>query len=370
VFSGSDRPLDRQLVVAAGYEHRALPVESLALLRRHPFRFAWRTWRAFREARSLLDVEKPAAVIGLGGFVCVPAAHAAIRKGIPLLILEQNAIPGRATRFFSRRASVVCISFAATRDKLPAGSRIELTGNPVRDPIADLYRPADAPHERSRPTVLVLGGSQGAASLNEIVCDLFVNQATQWNGWRIVHQTGAAQEPKVQQAYRTAGLAHHVQPFFENLADWYSAATLVISRSGATTLAELACGGCPAVLVPYPYAIDDHQFVNARIFEEAGAAIVVRQESSATSTAERLTAAVARLANNPAQQASMRQAMLSLARPDAARCVCQVLQSVPGGAIKGAGGIRLGHATLTCPHCGGETPATAESCQSCGKELR
>ncbi len=304
------------------------------MLRRNPLRFAWRTWRACRMAGALLELEKPAAVVGLGGYACVPTLHMAVRKGIPVLLLEQNVIPGRATRYFSRRAAAVCISFAATRDKLSRAARIELTGNPVREPIADLSTPGRVPDASASPMVLVLGGSQGAESLNELVCGMFSQQSSQWNGWRIVHQTGAAQERQVEQTYRSAGLNHYVQPFFESLADWYSPATFVISRAGATTLAELACAGCPAVLIPYPHAADNHQLANARIFEEAGAATVIQQGPSTANTGDRLNAVVARLASDPAHRAAMRKAMQTLARPDAARDVRQVLQSLSPGPIK------------------------------------
>lgn len=328
VFVGSDRPLEKLLVTADGYDHRVLPVEAPAMLRRNPFRFGWQNWRAYRLARALLETEKPKAVIGLGGFASVPSVLAAIQRRTPVILLEQNAIPGRATRFFSRRASAVCTSFGDTAGKLPAGSRVSMTGNPVRATIADLCRREAMPGASSPPTLLVLGGSQGAESLNEAVGGMLLENLPQLSGWRIVHQTGAAQHSQIAQAYHAAGFAHFAQPFFEDLSDWYSQATLVISRAGATTLAELACAGCPAVLLPYPYAADNHQLANARVFEAAGAATVIEHGPSSSQTCSQLTAAVSLLADDPSRRAAMQRAMRARACPDAARNVWQVLQSL------------------------------------------
>src|SRR5579863_9968032 len=263
VFVGSGRALERRLVGAEGYDLRVLPVESSAILRRNPLRFAWNYWRSYRLASALLAAEKPQVVFGLGGFASVPTVHAAIRRGIPTVLLEQNAVPGRATRYFSRQAAAVCISFDVAATRFPAGTHIELTGNPVRASIAALCQRPAPPIPSSSPTLLVLGGSQGAESLNDAVVELLTQMPPHLHSWRIVHQTGAAQHLKIAEAYRKAGIAHFVQPFFDDLSDQYSQAALVISRAGATTLAELACGGCPALLLPYPGAADHHQLANA-----------------------------------------------------------------------------------------------------------
>jgi UDP-N-acetylglucosamine--N-acetylmuramyl-(pentapeptide) pyrophosphoryl-undecaprenol N-acetylglucosamine transferase len=281
-------------------------------------------------ASRLVDREAPRAVIGLGGFASVPVVMAALRRGIPALILEQNAIPGRTTRIFSRRAGAVCIAFDEARSLLASTAHVVMTGNPVRGPIAALCRPG-AEIDRSRAaTLLILGGSQGAESLNDAVVGLLARRPQALAAWQVVHQTGEAQHAQVLSAYRDLGHAHVVQPFFDDLADWYARATLAISRSGATTLAELACAGCPAVLLPYPHAADNHQKANARAFEAAGAALVIEHEQVASVTVERLSAAVAGLAESPPRLAGMRHAMRNLARPEAALKVAEALQSLAG----------------------------------------
>ncbi len=334
VFAGSDRALEKRLIAAAGYAHLALPVESSRMLRRNPLRFAWRNWGAMRMATQLLERESPKAVIGLGGFASVPVVVAALRRGIATLILEQNAIPGRATRIFSRRVGAVCTAFDEARFRLPAGAHVVVTGNPVRESIAALCRTNAGAGNFGSPTLLVLGGSQGAESLNEAVVELLARRPWALAGWTVVHQTGEAQHAQVVSAYRDSGRPHVVQPFFDDLADWYARATLAISRAGATTLAELACAGCPAVLLPYPHSADDHQQANARVFEAAGAALVAEHDRAASKTVERFLTALAGLAEGPERLAAMRKSMLTLARPQAALKVCEALQSLAAGSMR------------------------------------
>jgi UDP-N-acetylglucosamine--N-acetylmuramyl-(pentapeptide) pyrophosphoryl-undecaprenol N-acetylglucosamine transferase len=259
---------------------------------------------------------------------------AALRRGIATLILEQNAIPGRATRLFSRRVGAVCTAFDETRSRLPEGAHVVVTGNPVRESIAALCQTNAGPGASRPATLLVLGGSQGAEGLNDAVVELLARRPQALAGWTVVHQTGDAQHAQVVRAYHDSGRPHVVQPFFDDLTDWYARATLAISRAGATTLAELACAGCPAVLLPYPHAADNHQKANARVFEAAGAALVIEHDRAASKTVERLSAAVAGLAENLQRLAAMRQSMLKLARPQAALKVCDALQSLTAGSMR------------------------------------
>ncbi|HMF13286.1 MAG TPA: undecaprenyldiphospho-muramoylpentapeptide beta-N-acetylglucosaminyltransferase [Gemmataceae bacterium] len=334
VFAGSERTLEKRLVGAEGHEHIVLPVESSATLPRHPVRFAVRNWTALHTARKLIESHKPRAVIGLGGYVSVPTVVAAARRKVPTLILEQNTVPGRATRFLARRATAVCTAFGETAQSLPADARVVCSGNPVRTAIAALSQDQPGPVAPSKPTLLILGGSQGAESLNDAIVAMLLKQLPELAGWMIVHQTGAGQHDQVIAAYRAAALPHIVRTYFDDLAERYLRATLVISRAGATTLAELACAGCPAILLPYPQAADNHQLANARVFEAAGAAIVVQHGHIPSETTGWLTTVISSLAVDRHRQESMRGAMRRLARPDAARNVLAVLQSLLAGPIK------------------------------------
>jgi len=335
LFVGSDRPLEQKLISGAGYEHFALPVESSRTLRRNPFQFVWRNWRALRQAGALLDRVRPSAVIGLGGFACVPAIFAASRRRVPTIVLEQNAIAGRATRFLSRRVDAVCTAFEKACQSLSPVARVIVTGNPVRPAIADLARLPPSQGLGETPTLLVLGGSQGAESLNQAVLQMLAMRPPALVGWRVVHQTGQAQHAEIAKVYATSGINHRVQPFFDNMPELYTDAALTISRAGATTLAELACAGCPAILLPYPHAADNHQLANARIFEAAGAAILVEHQHFPAITVERLTRAATSLIADPTRRAPMVQSLRNLARPDAARAVVNVLQTAIARTIKG-----------------------------------
>lgn len=335
VFVGSGRDIERRMVAEGGYPHVDLPVESIQVLRRNPLRVAWRNWRAYRQATSLLTQEQPGVVVGLGGFASAPLVLAAARSRLPTILLEQNTIPGRANRFLSRWAEVACLSFplSVTNSRLRCPT-IE-TGNPIRSEIVALFHePADW-NQPVQATLLILGGSQGAEGLNEAVRRMVMGAPDRWRGWRIVHQTGAADCERMRAAYAGAGVTAECEPFFRDMAARYREATLVISRAGATTLVELACAGLPAILVPYPHAVDDHQFHNAERFRLAGAAQVVTQASDPDETGRQLAACVDELRGGPASLAAVRQAMRGLAKPDAAARVVEVLQSLMAGPMKG-----------------------------------
>lgn len=323
LFAGSGRAIEREILAATGYDHIVLPSESTAVLRRRPWRFAWNTLRALAGARRLLRDARPAVVIGLGGFASVPVVWMAARRGVPTVLLEQNTIPGRATRWLSRRATLVCVSFEETARFLPQGTHTAVTGNPVRPQIAGL---ADTPSPRdesqsgpdARPILLVLGGSQGATGINDAMMTAAELRREELRGWQIVHQTGPRQVDAVRAQYERLGLSAVVEPFFSDLSEWYRRAMVVVSRAGATTLAELACAGCPAMLVPYPEAVGDHQTHNAQVFAAAGAAVIVPQQSSPHITAESLSRALETLLRAPDTRARMGEAMRRLARPRAA----------------------------------------------------
>jgi UDP-N-acetylglucosamine--N-acetylmuramyl-(pentapeptide) pyrophosphoryl-undecaprenol N-acetylglucosamine transferase len=327
VFVGSQREVERRIVEAHGLEHRTLPVEPSTALWRNPFRFAWRYWRATLEARRLLDELGPRIVVGLGGFASVPVVREAFAARVPIVLLEQNAVPGRATRWLAKRASAICTSFEETPD-LPLRAVVETTGNPVRGAIAALHEiDGPEPTPDRRRVLLVLGGSQGAVAVNDVVLAVTAALGRSLAEWRIVHQTGEADAERVRSAYERVGLDAVVEPFFEDLVPWYRTASLAIARAGATTLAELACAGVPAVLIPYAGAIHDHQTRNAELFHRAGAALHVPQ-GEIEATARLVLGTIQPLLLDPEQLESRRRAMQALAWPDAAARVADVIERV------------------------------------------
>ncbi len=327
-FVGSERSLERALVIQHGYDHRTLPSEPLTQLWRKPWSFIERNWRAYGIAREWLQQDRPRAVIGLGGFASAPVVMAAYRLGIPALLLEQNAIPGRSTRWLSRWARVVCLAYPQSVAYFHRRVETHLTGNPIRAEIAALARVERI--ESQPPTLLILGGSQGAQALNAAVIEMWKSQPQLFAGWNVVHQTGVAQCAAVQQEYHALPRAAEVAPFFYDMDQRYQAANLIISRAGATTLAELACVGVPAILVPYPSAADNHQWHNAQAFEEAGAARTCLQQATPQETARELLKQLAGVADAPQRRAEMSEAMRSLAQPAATQQVIAALDQAVG----------------------------------------
>ncbi len=328
LFVGSDKDLEQSILAHNHLEHRALPVESLGTLKRRPFDFVTRNWQAWNVARRLIRDERPSVVIGLGGYASAPVVWAANRAGVPVVLLEQNVIPGRTTRWLARSAAVVCVSFAEASGRLPKKTRIEVTGNPVRREIADLHANRPAQIIGQQRELLVLGGSQGADSLNEAVTTAASLLRDELSAWRIVHQTGPRQVEVVRAAYERLSLVATVEPFFEEMAERYRAASLVVSRAGATTLAELTCSGLPMVLLPYPHAADDHQRANAKSSHDRGAAVVVEHRPTAAETATELATQLRSLLVDSGRRDAMSAAAHRAARPDAAAAVADLIQSV------------------------------------------
>ncbi len=324
-FWGSMRPLEKQIVGATGYEHVPLPSVPPSLTPGRIWNSVVRNGQAYRIARTLLSAEQPDVVIGLGGFASVPPVLAARRSGVPVVLLEQNVLPGQATRWLSRFADVVCLPFVETWKHFPAGVKAVVTGNPIRREIAELATFA-ATDSNSPPTLLILGGSQGAATLNAAAFGMLASLATQLAGWRIVHQTGAADYESIRQRSAAVPLQFETQPFWGDMATVYRRATCVISRAGATTLAELACAGVPAILLPILKSAHDHQRLNARMFADRGAVMIVEEGVDAAETARRLSDSLSQLISDASRRERMRQAMRELARPNAAAAVTEQLE--------------------------------------------
>lgn len=325
-FVGSDRAIEQRIMQKQPWSHTALPVISPAHLLRNPFSFLASNWRAWQTTKQFWSPIAPKVVVGLGGFASVPALMIASRRLTPIVLLEQNAIPGRATRWFSKRAAAVCLGFPEAVAEFNCSLNTIATGNPVRDDIAALS-PSDVVSDAKR--LLILGGSQGASGLNQALIAWVKTRPDDLRRWNIVHQAGPHAVVELTQAYQSAGIVARVEEFLTDMASEYRAASVIIARAGATTLAELACVGRPAILVPFPQAADDHQRRNAHWFVEAGAAICIEQRQTAQETATALAAAWSQIIA-PDQSIAMAQSMKQRAYPRAAERVAQViLDSIP-----------------------------------------
>jgi len=311
-FVGTAAGIEARAVPAAGYPLRLLPGRQLrgGGMSRALAGLASAAGGTLR-ALALLGELRPRLVVGVGGYASVAVVIAASLRRIPTVLLEQNVVPGAANRVLARLARRICVGFAESIAFLPRARAVH-TGNPVR---ADLIRPRPP---RARPGLLVFGGSAGAHRLNQAMLDALGPLGPTLAGLDLTHQTGAADLETVRAAYAARGLAARVEPFIADMGGAYAAADLVVARAGATTCAELTAVGLPAILVPYPYATDDHQRRNAEVLVRAGAAEMILD---AALDGERLGTALRLLLEDAGRRETMAARARALGRPDAAERV-------------------------------------------------
>jgi UDP-N-acetylglucosamine--N-acetylmuramyl-(pentapeptide) pyrophosphoryl-undecaprenol N-acetylglucosamine transferase len=260
----------------------------------------------------------------MGGYVSAPPVLAAGREGRPVVLHEQNAVPGLANRLLARRARAVAVSFADAAARMPRGTRTVVTGNPVRSQILEVAAHREALRaeaigaldlEGGRTTVVVFGGSLGALHVDLVVAEA-IGRLRDRADLQLLVLTGPRHLEVVREAAaRAAPLRVRALPFLDRMELAYAAADVVVARAGATSIAELAVCGLPSLLIPYPHATADHQTANAREVERAGAAEVL---ADADLRADDLAARISRLADDPARRRAMAERALAWARPDAA----------------------------------------------------
>ncbi|WP_437783060.1 undecaprenyldiphospho-muramoylpentapeptide beta-N-acetylglucosaminyltransferase [Sorangium sp. So ce1097] len=288
-------------------------------------RGAARAGRVLPEARRLVERLDARVVLSLGGYAGGPVSLAARSLGVPVAILEPNSVLGLSNRLLSPIVDRAYVAFPETARALRP-STVRLFGVPLRRAFA---RAPYAPRE-GRLSLLVLGGSQGALALNDVVPRAIAQGRDRGLDLEVVHQTGRDREGAVRSLYAELGLSERarVVPFIDDVAAALAAADVVIARAGASTLAELCAVGRPSILIPYPFAADDHQMKNARSLERASAAVAIAQ---ADATEARLAGELARLATAPALRARMADAAASFGAPDAAARVAADLLELARG---------------------------------------
>jgi UDP-N-acetylglucosamine--N-acetylmuramyl-(pentapeptide) pyrophosphoryl-undecaprenol N-acetylglucosamine transferase len=313
VWLGAPAGMEGRLVPQHGYE--LAPVRFAGLRGKGvlaklllPLNLLVAFWQSLRALRA----HRPDVVLGMGGYIAFPGGMMAALLGRPLAIHEQNSIAGLANRVLAGVADRILVAFPG------ALKRSTPTGNPVREAIAHVPPPAQRFAGRSGPLrVLVVGGSLGAAALNERVPQA-IALLPAGERPRIVHQSGAKHLEALRAAYAAAGVAAELVPFIDDMAQAYADADVAICRAGAITIAELAAVGVPAILVPFPFAVDDHQTTNARYLADARAAILVQQRDL---TAERLAGALRGLTRE--RLLEMAEKARALGKPDATRAVAE-----------------------------------------------
>jgi UDP-N-acetylglucosamine--N-acetylmuramyl-(pentapeptide) pyrophosphoryl-undecaprenol N-acetylglucosamine transferase len=327
---GTDKGLEVQVLKGTGIKLNFLSVtgvrgKGVVGLLLAPLMLIRAVWQALEVLRKV----QPCCVLGMGGYVTGPGGVAARLSGHTLVIHEQNAIAGFSNKMLAMIAAKVMQAFPGTFPKLRTSNRLLTTGNPVRKEIQAITAPDQRIAGRSGPLrILILGGSLGAVAINKILPEMLARFAPP-DRPRIVHQTGNKNFEETVGWYKQRDLAVdencQVLPFINDMATAYADADLVICRAGATTVCELAVAGIAAILIPFPYAVDDHQTMNASWLSEAGAAILIQQKDLDTGMLYRR---VSDLTDNRAQLLSMANAARALAQPDATEKVAAVCMEI------------------------------------------
>ncbi len=326
LFIGTARGIENRLVPAAGYPLQLVRVgglKNVSLTTR--LKTAFDLPRALWDAGRMLNEFAPDVVIGVGGYASGPAMLSAVVKHIPTLAFEPNVVPGFANRLVAHFVSGAAVHFEETSKYFRHG---EVTGVPVRQAFFEI-----PPKRGGTPTVLVFGGSQGAHAINEAMIRCLPVLKREAPGIHIIHQTGERDYNVALAAYQSQDGSAEVSKFIEDMPAAFARADLVVCRSGASTVAEIAAAGKPAVFVPFPRAADDHQRVNAEALAKHGAAVVV-EESKLEGVW--LAETIAALLQDPQKLRSMSQVARGLAHPNAAREIAAMAARVAG--IEGIGG--------------------------------
>jgi UDP-N-acetylglucosamine--N-acetylmuramyl-(pentapeptide) pyrophosphoryl-undecaprenol N-acetylglucosamine transferase len=314
VFAGTSRGLESEIVPRHGWKIVLMKSNSLkdksGLAK---LVSALRIPVSVAVAIGTIRSERPDLLIGIGGYAAGPLAVAAWAMRIPVALVEPNAIPGMTNRLLKRFARKV---FVAYPEAMPDfGGKAVLTGVPVRREILDARHGEKV--QTGRTTVLAFGGSQGARSINRAMVDAVDSLRTVGGALRIIHQTGANDDHMaIARAYDEAGIEAEVFPFKDAMWDCYERADIAVARAGANTVAELSSLGIPSILVPYPFAADDHQRANAMGMARAGGAVVISDDEL---TGDRLAEALRELATDHDRLEGMRLGALGFGKPDAAR---------------------------------------------------
>lgn len=314
VFVGTERGLEARVVPALGFPLELIDVKPLkgrGILGVLSGLLALP--RAISRSMSLLKKHKPDVAVGVGGYASGPVLLAAFLSRIPAVVLEQNTVPGFTNRVLSRLVDLVFISFESSARFFPKKKAIAL-GNPIRQKLLDNFLSSKVPDGRFN--VLVLGGSQGAHALNLRMLEAAPALASQGDRLHIIHQTGKDDEAIVKKGYADAGVTAEVHAFIEDMSAVYRRADLVVCRAGATTIAELLVAKRAAIFVPYPFAADNHQELNAKEMVERGAALMIlERELDGRKLAEEITA----LSADRPRLDQMERAASRAGRPEAGR---------------------------------------------------
>ncbi len=329
------RPVDRTVASVSSVEWMTVEFQQWMPLHRwlSP-RYTAHQFGAVRQVWSILHQVQPDVVVGFGGYFSAIGVTAARLGGFPAVVHEQNFLPGRANRWLSPLVNAVAVTFPETKNYLSSRSVVEVTGNPIRinkQPIHPEEARSSFGFDLVRPVLLVMGGSQGAQSINRLSLSAFESLSpADRGGLQVLHLAGSRDASYVEAAYRRLGIDARVFSFFHEMHRAYRAATLAISRAGATTIAELISSELPSILIPYPYA-GGHQWANAHWIHVSGGAILIEEQSL---TPEILWRSVQALLSDSGRLTAMRTALHAQADGSATERLGSLIRKV----VMGTGG--------------------------------
>jgi UDP-N-acetylglucosamine--N-acetylmuramyl-(pentapeptide) pyrophosphoryl-undecaprenol N-acetylglucosamine transferase len=326
VFACSNRPIDRRVLSDVDYAVVPQPIRPL------PRRIGavpgfLRTWRqSGKLARTLLDDLQPSAVLGTGGFAAAPLVKQAAKAGLPVAMLNPDAVPGKANKYLAKYVDVVFTQFESTASMFPAkfASRAKAVGCPIRSGFSGADRAEAMEYfslDPNRKTLFVNGGSLGAATINVAMALIDDDLGEFAEQWQLLHVAGMSKVTEIEDQDGPGAMRPIVLEYCDRMDLAYAAADLSLCRGGASTAAELAASGTPGLIMPYPYHKDDHQRLNAAPLEDSGAAIICKDAADGAQNATMLRETLLPLLGDSDRLAKMRTAAVSMARPDAAKDV-------------------------------------------------
>lgn len=325
LFLCTQREIDRVILEPTGFEFIAQPIQPLVRSISGLLRF-WKGWRETKDLfREILKERTPLAVLGLGGYAAGVAVRAAAGQKVPCALLNPDVIPGKANQFLMQQVQAVFCQFDATREHVSASnqSKLRVVGCPIRPELRHLPSRDQAALrlglDPSLRTLVVTGASLGAKTINDAVLAMF--HGMELNGWQVLHLSGREHADAVRAGYRDCSIPAKIIDFTPAMSDVWAMADLAISRSGASSCAELTACGIPSVLLPYPFHRDMHQRLNAKVLADADAAVLIEDEKDASKNAEKLRPAVESLLRDDTRRQAMSEAARKIAHPDAAERV-------------------------------------------------
>lgn len=315
--------METKLIPAAGFQLRTLKVKGFPRkISTEAVQAVWQLARSLSEAGISVNSFNPDVAVGMGGFASVPALLRSWLRGVPVVIHEQNSFPGRANRLLARISKVIAVTFPESERYFTEREKVVWVGNPIRKKIQRVERVTAASRlgiDHSMPTVLVLGGSRGAKKINEAIGEIVT---AAMNDFQIVHLTG---ETNFVDFQKYQNRLYKPIAYIDDIQYAHSVADLVVCRAGASTISEIAYLGIPAVLIPYPYATDDHQLRNAQSLEKKGAAVIILDNEL---TGEKLSENIYSILYNDERLKAMVESMRGFSAPEAAKRLKELVLEV------------------------------------------